>query len=106
MTHKIIYNKRNIEFQIIRKKVKNVNINVNVQGIVTVTAKEEVPEAYIYDMVNRKARWIIEQQRYFKAYAPLSISEKELVSGESIRYLGKQYRLKIVEATTEEVKYY
>lgn len=106
MTHKITYNNKNIEFQIIRKKVKNVNLNVNAQGVVTVTAREEVPETYIYDMVNRKARWIIEQQRYFKEYRPLSISEKELVGGESIRYLGRQYRLKIVEASKEEVKYY
>ena len=106
MRHKIRFNDKEIKFEIIRKKVKNVNLNVSSEGKVVVTASEKVPEAYINEMVKRRAGWIVKQLSYFECYTSEVSPKKELVSGESIRYLGKQYRLKVVEASVEMVKYY
>lgn len=105
-TYEIKYGEDKITFGIERKKVKNVNLNIRVNGEVVVTVREEVPLDFIMNFVERKARWIIKQTKYFKDHATESTAMKEFVSGETIKYLGKQYRLKIQESPDEQVKYF
>ncbi|SUY45991.1 zinc metallopeptidase [Clostridium putrefaciens] len=105
-TYEVIYGADKIIFHIERKKVKNVNLNIRVNGEVVVTAREEVPLEFIMGFVYRKASWILKQNKYFKNYATENIGIKELVSGETIKYLGKQYRLKVEESVDEHVKYF
>lgn len=105
-THEIKYGEYKIVFSIKRKNVKNVNLNISINGEVIVTARDEVPIDFIIRFVERKASWIIKQKKYFKDYETESTAKKELVSGEAIKYLGKQYRLKVVESREECVKYF
>lgn len=105
-THEIKYGEYKIVFSIKRKNVKNVNLNISINGEVIVTARDEVPMDFIMRFVERKASWIIKQKKHFKDYETESIAKKELVSGESIKYLGRQYRLKVVESNEECVKYF
>lgn len=105
-THEIKYGDYKIIFFIKRKNVKNVNLNVKITGEVIVTTGDEVPLDFIMRFVERKASWIIKQRKYFKDYETESKAKKELVSGESIKYLGKQYRLKVIESDRELVKYF
>lgn len=105
-TYEIKYGEEKIIFAVERKKVKNVNLNIRVNGEIIVTAREEVPINFIMSFVERKASWIIKQSKYFKDHATENIAARELVSGETIKYLGKQYRLKVQEAINEEVKYF
>lgn len=104
-TYEVTYGEETIKFEVERKKVKNVNLNIKVNGDVIVTAKDEVPLEFIEGFILRKASWIIKQVKYYKAHEVKGKYEKELVSGESIKYLGKQYRLKVVESEEEYVKY-
>ena len=104
-TYEIAYGEEIIKFSVERKKVKNVNLNIKVNGDVIVTAKDEVPLEFIQSFILRKANLIIKQVKYYKAHEVKNKYEKELVSGESIKYLGKQYRLKVVESEEEYVKY-
>ena len=104
-TYKVTYGEETIKFCVERKKVKNVNLNIRVNGDVVVTAKDEVPFEFIEGFILRKANWIIKQVKYYKDHEIKDRRKKELVSGESIKYLGKQYRLKVVEAEEEYVKY-
>lgn len=105
-TYEIKYGEEKIIFAVERKKVKNVNLNIRVNGEIIVTAREGVPINFIMSFVERKASWIIKQTKYFKDHATENIVARELVSGETIKYLGKQYRLKVQEAINEEVKYF
>ncbi|WP_294170233.1 M48 family metallopeptidase [uncultured Clostridium sp.] len=104
-TYEVAYGDEKIKFIVERKKVKNVNLNIRVNGDVVVTVNDEVPFNYIEGFILKKARWIIKQVKYFKAHEVIEKEEKELVSGENIKYLGKQYRLKVVEAEDDYVKY-
>lgn len=104
-TYEVTYGEETIKFEVERKKVKNVNLSIKVNGDVIVTAKDEVPLEFIEGFILRKASWIIKQVKYYKAHEVKGKYEKELVSGESIKYLGKQYRLKVVESEEEYVKY-
>ena len=95
-----------IEFKLERKNVKNINLNIKVNGDIVVSANDEVAEEYIKNFVVRKANWITNNLKYYKSHKQEDSEKKELVSGESLRYLGRQYRLKVIEDEEEFVKYF
>ncbi|GAB2318007.1 SprT family zinc-dependent metalloprotease [Alkalibacterium sp. s-m-22] len=107
--HKIHFNSHVIDFEVERKNVKNININVRPDRTIKVSAKSSVPLDYIQELIKKKAPWILNQMREFEQAQPERANEREYVSGESYKYLGKQYRLRVknVDKKEEEgVKYY
>lgn len=102
--HEINYGKRKISFTLKRKNVKNMNLNLKPSLIVEVSANKDVPIDTIHRFVRKKASWIIKNMKYFNKTLPEVKNEKEYVNGESFRYLGKQYRLKIIKSNNEIVK--
>jgi predicted metal-dependent hydrolase len=53
--------------------------------------------------INKRARWILQQQSYFRQFTPKT-PERSYVNGETHLYLGKQYRLKIAQGDKNSVK--
>lgn len=104
--HSIQYGKRTIEFEVERKNIKNINLNVRPDMKVVVSANPKVPEAYLIDFVRGKAAWIVKNIGYFQDVQPEQMTGKEYVSGESFKYLGKQYRLRVIEEEEEAVRYF
>ncbi len=104
--HTVTYGDKKIHFELERKKVKNINLNIRPDMSIGVTANDSVPLDYIKDFVKEKAPWILDKIKYFKDSQPLAKSEREYVSGESFKYLGKQYRLRVRESEIETVKYF
>lgn len=105
--HQIKYANNVIDFIIKRKKVKNVNLNVKPDMTIEVTANDRVPLDFISDFVKSKGSWILKNVGEFKDVQPLKQSEREYVSGETFKYLGKQYRLRVQQSLEEEiVKYF
>ncbi|WP_145655370.1 M48 family metallopeptidase, partial [Bacillus licheniformis] len=105
--HQIEYANRVIDFVLKRKNVKNVNLNVKPDMTIEVTANDRVPIDFISDFVKSKGSWILKNVGQFKEVQPIKQSVREYVSGETFRYLGKQYRLRVQETTEEEtVKYF
>jgi predicted metal-dependent hydrolase len=102
--HKLKYNDKEIEFHLIRKKVKNINLNVKPNLLIEVSASSKVPHKEIEIYVRSKADWILKNMRYFEKYQSLPKTPKEYVSGESFKYLGKQFRLKLSQSDTEGLK--
>jgi predicted metal-dependent hydrolase len=76
------------------RRLKTVAIAVDAVGGVRVRAPGDTPIARLDAIVRRKARWIIERQRRSQDLAPPP-SPREFVNGETFRYLGRQYRLKL-----------
>lgn len=105
--HQIEYANKIIDFVVKRKNVKNVNLNVKPDTTIEVSANKKVPISFIYDFVKSKGSWIIKNVGYFEDVQPIKQSKREYVSGETFRYLGKQYRLRVEKAEDEEkVKYF
>jgi predicted metal-dependent hydrolase len=106
VTHKVpIGEKKFIEFELIRKNVKNINITVRPDFSVMVSAKEAIPLNDIEAFVQNNSSWITKRLGRYQFTKSENDVEKEYVSGETFKFLGKQYRL-IVEETTsiERVK--
>ena len=105
-TLSIDYYGKTIQFVLLRKKVKNINLNVKPAMSIMVSANEEVSVEKIKAFVFKKGDWIVKQLNYFNQFQPNESSIKEYVSGESFKYLGKQYRLKVYSDDKDRIRYF
>lgn len=93
------------KIQINKKKVKNVTLKVKRDGTIHLTVPEVATDDYIDRVIENKKDWIENQQKHFNDnYEKPQV--KEMVSGESFKYLGKNYRLKVIETPKEGVRLY
>ncbi|MBA2681523.1 MAG: M48 family metallopeptidase [Ktedonobacteraceae bacterium] len=82
---------------------KTASIEVHPDSHVTVIVPEGSEPTAIETLIHTRAHWILRQQQQFTTYAPQE-TPRAYVSGESYRYLGRQYRLKVLEGEQEGVK--
>ena len=80
---------------------RTMQITVERDGALTVTAPNRVPRAQLERFVRAKRFWIYSQLAAKEALPPPL--RKEFVSGEGFAYLGRKYRLQLVGATAQEV---
>lgn len=102
-TEKIEYGKEIIEFELLQEDRKTLSIEVLPTTKIKVKAPENKNKQDIIKKVQNKAKWITKQKQYFIENYKESC-EKKYVSGECFRYLGKQYRLKVIKSNTDSVK--
>jgi predicted metal-dependent hydrolase len=82
--------------QIVRKDIKNLHLGVYPpNGRVRVAAPLAVSDAAVRLAVIGKLGWIKKQQAKFVAQPRQS--EREMISGESHYFLGRRYRLRVIE---------
>lgn len=91
----------NDNVSIVFKNVKHSSVRVKPTCEVVVTVPELTPQGEIERILVKRHAWIETQLALFQKNKPLN---KELVSGETIEYLGKNYRLKVIESPNEDVK--
>lgn len=102
-TEKIEYGKEIIEFELLQEDRKTLSIEVLPTAKIKVKAPENKNKQDIIKKVQNKAKWITKQKRYFIDNYKKP-DEKKYVSGECFRYLGKQYRLKVIKSGIDSVK--
>lgn len=102
-TEKIEYGKEVIEFELLQEDRKTLSIEVLPTTKIKVKAPESKNKQDIIKKVQNKAKWITKQKRYFVDNYKKP-DEKKYVSGECFRYLGKQYRLKVIKSDIDSVK--
>lgn len=91
----------NDNVSIVFKRVKHSSVRVKPTCEVVVTVPEMTSQEEIERILVKRQAWIETQRSLFQKKKPLI---KELVSGENIEYLGKNYRLKVIESPNEDVK--
>ena len=98
------YGNTTLWYTVVRSRRRTLGIEVHPDARLELRAPLEAATGKLDAMVLRKARWIVRQQDFFRGFLPAAPA-KEYVSGETHRYLGRQYRLKVHAATDrEEVK--
>ena len=85
------------------RRKKTVAVIVEPTGSVLVVAPERLSIDRLDAIVTRKAQWIIRRRRRTEGYGP-PLSPREFVSGESVLYLGRHYRLKVHPGETGAAK--
>jgi predicted metal-dependent hydrolase len=87
-----------IQVEIVRKDIKNLHLGVYPpDGRVRVAVPLTVNDEAVRLAVIGKLGWIKRQRARFQAQPRQS--EREMVNGESHYYLGRRYRLRVVEAS-------
>jgi predicted metal-dependent hydrolase len=102
-TYQIPFGSQTIEYQLELMKRGTLSISVLPDLKVVVKAPEGTNLEEINQRVYHRAKWILNQQRQFEIYLP-DVPPRKYISGESHRFLGRQYRLKVVKSENEEIK--
>lgn len=92
-----------IEFRLRRTNRRTLAITVRPDLEVLVAAPRKAALETVLGKVRKRAGWIRRQQRFFGEFLPQT-PPRRYVSGETHRYLGRQYRLKVVKAEESSVK--
>jgi hypothetical protein len=92
-----------LEYELRRSERKTLGIAVEPDGRVVATAPADASLERIEAALRRKRRWIGDQLRHL-AQLPPPPRPREWVAGETHRYLGRQYRLKVLSGSRREVK--
>ena len=100
--HSIRFGSAEIIFELLYQDRKSLGITVHPDKTVTVKAPLDASFERVLELIRKRAPWILKQQRYFLSFEPLTPPRK-FVSGEGHLYLGRQYRLKIMDAETNRV---
>lgn len=104
MIEHIIFGTKQIDFQLIFQKRKSLGITITPEMEVVVKVPLNTPPERIKETVRKKAPWIIKQLNFFLSFHP-KIKDRKYVAGETHLYLGRQYRLEVILANKNEVKY-
>jgi predicted metal-dependent hydrolase len=102
MLRQTIYSSVTIDYALTRSDRRSVSISVMPNGAVHVVAPHEAEPDAVDERVKQRARWILRQQRRFGDFRPRT-PERNFVGGETHRYLGRQYCLKIEPAAKDRV---
>jgi len=101
--HRVQFGTTAITFDLLYSQRKTLAIHVYPDCTVTVDAPKGTPMQRIYELVLKRGAWILRHQRQFQDYAPVSSTPRQFVSGETWRYLGRQYRLRVEQGAPERV---
>lgn len=97
------YGTTTIEYELTYSKRKTLAIHVYPDGSVVVDAPLETDIEAVEAKVRKRAAWILRQQQQFQTYATTKVLPHRYVSGESFAYLGRHYRLKVIEDPVRRV---
>lgn len=92
-----------IPFYVQFRERKRLAITVHPEMKLEVSAPKGAALEKVLGKVEKRARWIVRQWRFFEQYRPPQPGRR-FVSGETHVYLGRQYRLKVQAGSLEGVK--
>jgi len=99
----ITYSNRVIPISIDYETRKKLKITVFPENSVQVKAPIGYSLNEVKEKLLKRAAWIYKQLNYFDQFHPIS-PERRYISGETHYYLGRQYRLKVIQSINNEVK--
>jgi predicted metal-dependent hydrolase len=99
------YGSRTIPFTLHRRPRTTLEISVEPDTNVTVVAPLEATTDEIEARLRKRAAWIVRQQVFFRQFMPRT-PPRQYVGGETHRYLGRAYRLRVVQSVAQRAKLY
>lgn len=99
---KFIYGSFVYEYELFRENRKTLSLTVMPNLRIYVKSPHEANDERIELFLKRKWFWLQKQLNFFKKYQR-KIYEREYVSGESLLYLGRQYKLIVKQSDEERV---
>ncbi len=92
----------NLEYSVVYSARKTLTITVERDRSIVVRAPNDTSHERIELLIHQKKLWLYEKVRHKQKY-DLPIREKEFVSGTTILYLGRNYKLEVVSDTFDGI---
>lgn len=103
-SHTVQFGTTSIHFELLYSARKTLSVRVYPDRTLEVDAPQGTGLNTVEDFVRRRGAWILRHLRELEEYVHPSPSlPRRHVSGESYRYLGRQYRLKVMPEMVERV---
>lgn len=93
-----------ISYTLERKPVKNINLRIRADQCVYVSAPKDVAAKIVDAFVVEKSAYILRALKKFKDKNRETVSENKFVNGETVKFLGRNLRLKIKNASRSKVE--
>ena len=103
MRASIQFGSKQINYKVDYSERKSMGITVMPDLAVLVRAPVGTSYEKIKEKIRKTAPWIIKQQSFFLSFHPKTPARK-FIGGETHLYMGRQYRLKIINCKSESVK--
>jgi len=100
MQKRFIYEQIAFDYHLTLERRKTIAVHVHPDQSVKVKAPLHAKDDKINAFLLRKIRWVLKHQRYFAKFKPRT--PKEYISGETFRYLGRNYKLLVRPAPERE----
>ena len=96
-----------LDYKIVRSsKRKKLTITVERDRSVIVHVPEGTSEATVQEIVDAKRQWLLEKLRHPQKYMDRPHAPgKELVSGESMPDLGRNYRIELIDSDSKNIRF-
>jgi predicted metal-dependent hydrolase len=104
-THRLEYGNRHIDYLIRHTDRKRLRLTVTPAATLDVIAPMGADPDRVTQLVHEKAPWVFRKMREVEAFHPLP-EPLQYISGETIRFLGRQYRLKVHQGPHVPAKLY
>lgn len=105
MLDEVLWGRTKIRYHYQYKDRKTLAIHVHPDLSITVDAPRGTEIDVIRQKVKKRASWIRKSRRDFELYLPKQ-PQRRYINGETHRYLGRQYRLKVKKGREDSVKCY
>ncbi|MDD5942012.1 SprT family zinc-dependent metalloprotease [Fibrobacter sp.] len=93
-----------ISYTLERKPVKNINLRIRADQSVYVSVPKDVNAKMVDAFVVEKSAYILRALKKFKDKNRETVSENKFVNGETVKFLGRNLRLKIKNASRSKVE--
>jgi len=93
-----------ISYTLERKPVKNINLRIRADQCVYVSAPKDVAAKMVDAFVVEKSAYILRALKKFKDRNRESTLENNFVNGETVKFLGRNLRLKVKNASRSKVE--
>lgn len=89
---------RELQYELIRKRVKNVNMRIKADGVVHVSANTRVSVKRIEEILTERADYLLKAAEQLK--------QRDLrseITADSMRWLGREYNVRVIRNFSERV---
>ncbi len=104
MIKKVVLNEREVNYNLHVKNVKNINLRIKPDKSVHLSVNSNVSKEVIEEFLKSKSDYILRALDYYTEIEKYTPKPKQYIDGETIRILGHDLRLKVVQGKENVVE--
>lgn len=104
MTYTIFLDGKEIQYNLERKKVKNINLRIKPDSSIYVSANSTVSQEKIEIFLNENSKFILNALEHYREIQKYMPSPKQYIDGEHFKICGHDLRLKVFQGNKNYVE--